>query len=111
DQMRREFGLNKVYDIPTGVDTDYFRPLNGSPEPFELVFTGSMDWMPNEDAILYFVKEILSRIARANPAVTLTVVGRNPSPKLAELAASDRRVKLTGRVEDVRPYINRGAAY
>jgi polysaccharide biosynthesis protein PslH len=109
--MRDEFGLSNVYEVPTGVDTDYFRPLAGESAPFELVFTGSMDWMPNEDAILYFAKEILPRITSAIPAVSVTVVGRNPSPALTALAESDRRIAITGRVDDVRPYIGRAAAY
>lgn len=111
DQLRNEFGLREVHDVPTGVDTEYFRPLGSSPEAFELVFTGSMDWMPNEDAILYFAREILPRIEQTNPAVTLTIVGRNPSRRLAALAASNQRIKVTGRVEDVRPYVDRATAY
>lgn len=111
DHMREEFGLSEVYDVPTGVDPDYFRPLGGSPADCELVFTGSMDWMPNEDAILHFAREILPRIAKAIPAVTLTVVGRNPSPALIALARSDDRIRITGRVDDVRPYVDRASAY
>jgi sugar transferase (PEP-CTERM/EpsH1 system associated) len=111
DQMRDEFGVNEVHDVPTGVDTDYFRPLGGASSPFELVFTGSMDWMPNEDAILHFVKEILPRIASSIPGVSLTIVGRNPSPALTALAVCDGRLTVTGRVDDVRPYVGRAAAY
>jgi sugar transferase (PEP-CTERM/EpsH1 system associated) len=111
DQMRDEFGLSEVYEVPTGVDTDYFQPLRVASERSELVFTGSMDWMPNEDAILHFAKEVLPRIAASIPDVSLTVVGRNPSPALTALAKSDRRIRVTGRVEDVRPYVGRCAAY
>jgi glycosyltransferase involved in cell wall biosynthesis len=108
--MLRDFGLAEVYEVPTGVDTDFFRPLSSAPGASELVFTGSMDWMPNEDAILYFTREILPRIELAVPDVTLRIVGRNPSARLAALAASNRRIILTGSVEDVRPYINHGTA-
>jgi len=111
DQMRDEFGLRNVYDVPTGVDTDYFRPLGGQPQPAELVFTGSMDWLPNEDAIAFFAERILPIIALSRPLVKLTVVGRNPSARLRELAAADARITVTGRVDDVRPYIDRAAAY
>src|SRR5262249_20972625 len=64
----------KIDVIPTGVDTDYFRPGDESKQnPAELVFTGSMDWMPNEDGILYFVQEILPLIRAKIPRVTLTI--------------------------------------
>lgn len=111
DQMRDEFGIRNVFDVPTGVDTDYFRPLGGKPEPAELVFTGSMDWLPNEDAICFFAEMILPLVAQAIPAVKLTVVGRNPAARLREIAAADARIAVTGRVDDVRPYIDRAAAY
>jgi sugar transferase (PEP-CTERM/EpsH1 system associated) len=111
DLIRDEYGVREVYDIPTGVDTEYFRPMNGPRNPFELVFTGSMDWMPNEDGITHFAESILPRIARAIPDVSLTVVGRNPSRRLRALADSNRQIKVVGRVEDVRPYVARAAAY
>jgi glycosyltransferase involved in cell wall biosynthesis len=109
--MREAFGLQEIYDVPTGVDTDYFRPLGGAAANPELVFTGSMDWMPNEDAIHYFAEQILPRIACEIPDVTLSVVGRNPSPSLRALAAANAHIKVTGGVPDIRPYVDRAAAY
>jgi polysaccharide biosynthesis protein PslH len=76
-----------------------------------LVFTGSMDWLPNEDAIRYFTEQILPRVRRAVPEVTLTVVGRNPYPGLLELSKRDPSVIVTGRVEDVRPFMEEAAVY
>jgi len=111
EQMRNEFGLTQVYDVPTGVDTEFFRPLGTAREPFELVFTGSMDWMPNEDAIIYFIEKIMPRISSWNPQLTLTIVGRNPGGRLKVLAESNRQIKITGRVDDVRPYIDKASAY
>lgn len=111
EMMRGEFGLTEVYDVPTGVDTEYFTPRGFQSDPFNLVFTGSMDWMPNEDAIIYFAEEILPRINHSIPSVTLTVVGRNPSKRIQSLATTNPRIKITGRVDDVRPYIDRASAY
>ncbi len=101
----------KITVIPTGVDVDYFRPTSGSERPNMLVFTGSMDWLPNEDAVFYFVHQILPRIRRHIPEVTLWVVGRSPSQRLQALAARDNGVQITGRVEDVRPYLREACVY
>ncbi|MBI2827729.1 MAG: glycosyltransferase [Acidobacteria bacterium] len=99
-----------VCAIPTGVDTSYFSP-NGCPErPSALVFTGAMDWYPNEDAILFFLDAILPSIRRKVPEVSLTVVGRNPTPRL-QTAAADVGVRVTGTVDDVRPYMADAALY
>ena len=112
DLMRREYGVGSVEDVPTGVDTEYFRPSGAARrDPLNLVFTGSMDWLPNDDAVRFFVGEIMPRIRRSVPGVTLTVVGRNPYPALIELSRRDPSVAATGRVEDVRPYMERASAY
>lgn len=95
--------------IPTGVDVDYFQPMFGEERAGSLVFTGSMDWLPNEDAILYFADSILPLIRQECPEVFLEVVGRNPSRKLQALAERESRLRLTGWVEDIRPYVARGS--
>ena len=110
--MQQEYRVENIYDVPTGVDTSFFRPSGRrSCEPHNLVFTGSMDWLPNEDAIRYFTEEIMPRIKKAVPGVTLTVVGRDPYPSLVELSKRDASVIVTGRVEDVRPFMEEAAVY
>lgn len=100
----------KLTVIPTGVDIDYFQPPGTAEEPDSLVFTGSMDWLPNEDGIRYFVEEILPLIQKEIPSAGLRVVGRRPSRKLQELsAASSGGVQLTGWVDDIRPHLAKGA--
>lgn len=100
----------RMTSIPTGVDTTYF-VRNGYPQiPARLVFSGSMDWHPNEDAVLYFADAILPRIRVEIPNASLMVVGRNPSARLREVA---RRagILVTGTVDDVRPSIGEAAVY
>ncbi len=104
-------GKKEIFAIPTGVDANYFSP---DPEPCTkstLVFSGSMDWMPNEDGISYFVAEIFPLIQRHIPDVALTVVGRNPTPGLLKLAESVPAIEFVGRVDDVRPFIWKSAVY
>ena len=100
----------RAASIPTGVDTSYFTP-NGRPERGNrLVFSGSMDWHPNEDAVVYFADAILPRIRAEIPDATLTVVGRNPTARLREVA-SRAGIDITGTVDDVRPSIGEAAVY
>jgi len=108
----QDYKVDSVFDVPTGVDTEFFRPSGEETiNPHGLVFTGSMDWLPNEDAIRYFVDEILPRIKERIPDATLTVVGRNPYPSLVELSKSNESIIVTGRVDDVRPFMERAAVY
>jgi glycosyltransferase involved in cell wall biosynthesis len=101
----------KIAAVPTGVDTSYFTPNGGPASDHSLVFTGSLDWFPNEDAILYFLEEMLPAVRESVPDVTLTVVGRNPSAKLRAAVQATDGVRLTGTVEDVRPYVHDGAVF
>jgi len=99
-----------VHVVQTGVDTSYFTPAGAPADRAHIVFTGSMDWLPNEDGMTYFCREILPRVRRAEPEATLSIIGRAPTPavkKLAELPG----VEVTGRVDDVRPHVARGAVY
>jgi sugar transferase (PEP-CTERM/EpsH1 system associated) len=110
--MQQDYDVKSIYDVPTGVDTSFFRPTKlHNTNPTNLVFTGSMDWLPNEDAIRYFTEQILPRIKESVPGVTLTVVGRNPYPALVELSKRDTSVRVTGRVDDVRPFMEEAAVY
>jgi sugar transferase (PEP-CTERM/EpsH1 system associated) len=100
-----------VHVVQTGVDTTYFAPAAAAQPPApHLVFTGSMDWLPNEDGMLYFVNDILPHIRASIPGVTLSIIGRAPTPavqKLAERAG----IEVTGRVDDVRPHVAAGTVY
>jgi glycosyltransferase involved in cell wall biosynthesis len=110
--MRREYGADRVAAISTGVDTGYFRPAPGKRrDPLRLLFVGSMDWLPNDDAVRYFTEAILPRIRAAMPSATLTVVGRNPYPGLLALSRRDPAIQVTGRVDDVRPYMEEASVF
>jgi sugar transferase (PEP-CTERM/EpsH1 system associated) len=95
----------KLTVTQTGADTEFFHPSEQKEMPNSMVFTGSMDWLPNEDAIFYFADKILPIIRRQIPDVTLCVVGRKPSRRLQDLASRVPNIQLTGWVEDVRPYM------
>jgi glycosyltransferase involved in cell wall biosynthesis len=101
---------SRVVSIPTGVNTQYFTPRPGTDVPARLVFSGSMDWHPNEDAVCYFVDTILPRVRAEFANVSFTIIGRNPSARVRELAAQPG-ITVTGTIDDVRPSIAQGAVY
>jgi glycosyltransferase involved in cell wall biosynthesis len=111
DVLCRRFGISGVFSVDTGVDTDYFTPSDAPPIPNRIVFTGSMDWLPNIDAINWFVEEIFPIIKNNIPSVELAIVGRNPGPQIQRLGEKDPRIIVSGRVPDVRPWMAQGEVF
>jgi sugar transferase (PEP-CTERM/EpsH1 system associated) len=98
--------------VPNGIDTRRYHPeaVETHLRENSLVFTGTMDFRPNVDAMLWFAREALPLIAAEIPDVHVDVVGQRPHPRLDPLRENPR-VTLTGFVEDVRPYIANAALY
>jgi sugar transferase (PEP-CTERM/EpsH1 system associated) len=94
--------------VRNGVDLDRFRPAHADRDPFNLVFTGVMDYLPNVDGVLWFCREVLPRIREAEPAVTFTICGSSPTRDVAALSGL-AGVTVTGRVPSVTPYLNRAS--
>ncbi|HEC17219.1 MAG TPA: TIGR03087 family PEP-CTERM/XrtA system glycosyltransferase [Sedimenticola sp.] len=97
-----------------GVDTDYFSPDNVSASPYgegerALVFTGAMDYWPNEDAVAWFARDVFPRILRQYPDARFYIVGIRPTEAVQGLEALPG-VRVTGAVPDVRPYLMHATA-
>ena len=89
--------------IPNGVDVTHYLPDFSSEAPAHLIYIGSMDWYPNEDAVAFFADEVLPRIQEKVPDVAFSIVGGNPSVRVQKLAERDG-VVVTGRVPEIKPY-------
>jgi polysaccharide biosynthesis protein PslH len=105
----RKEGQNVGIEVlPNGVDLEYFRPGNWLGSPRNIVFLGKMSYHANVAAALYLGRQIMPIIWRQQPETTLTIVGSNP-PKAVRGLEIDSRVKVTGYVDDVRPFVQRSA--
>ena len=102
-------GVGRLVTIRNGVDSTYFSPLPNVASPYAahehpVVFTGAMDYWPNVDAVVWFAREVLPAIRARDEAVRFYVVGMNPDPAVRALG-HDPATVVTGRVDDVRPYL------
>ncbi len=99
-----------VFVIPNGVDIVYFAPpVSTAPEPSSLIFTGVMNYFPNDHGMLYFLEAVFPLILEKIPNMRITVAGSNPSRRLQRY--SSKNVTITGYVPDVRPYMVRSSIY
>jgi glycosyltransferase involved in cell wall biosynthesis len=90
--------------VPTGVDTEQYQVAPSvSGRPPLVVFTGSMDWEPNIDAVEYFCRDIWPGVLAAFPDARFQIVGRNPHPRVRRLASAT--VEVTGTVPAVTDYL------
>jgi polysaccharide biosynthesis protein PslH len=90
--------------VPTGVDTEQYQPAPSvAGGPPRIVFTGSMDWEPNIDAVEYFCRDIFPSILAQFPDARFQIVGRNPYPRVKKLASAS--VEVTGTVPSVSEYL------
>jgi len=103
--LRKNYHIEKVEVVPNGVDTDFFSPKKVSVDQSSIVFTGSMDWRPNQDAVRYFLESIWPILKAKVPELKFTIVGRNPPLWIQTMASKIRDVRVTGTVSDVRPYL------
>lgn len=93
-----------IVAIVNGVDSEFFSPADTKIDVSKLIFTGVMDYGPNEDAATYFCDAILPLIQKHYPRVQFWVVGKDPTEKVRMLAQRPG-VHVTGGVPDVRPFM------
>lgn len=99
--------------VPNGVDIEHFQPGISREEVEEnsLIFVGGLGWYPNRSAVEFLTRRVWPLLIASRPSVVLTIVGKDPPGWLRELAERDNRIRVTGFVDDVRPYIDRAAVY
>lgn len=86
-----------------GVDLDFFAPVECETQ-LALAFVGALDYLPNEDAAVWFTREMWPAIHAKYPTAEFRIIGRNPTAAVQALAAVPG-VKLVGQVPDVRPFV------
>ena len=99
--------------VPNGVDTAFFarEAIAAAPAPVPtVVFSGTLDYRANVDAVCWFAAAVLPLVRAAIPAVQCVVVGQRPALVLQELAAAGV-LTLTGALDDVRPALCAGWVY
>jgi polysaccharide biosynthesis protein PslH len=103
----QSWGASEITLVSNGADLEAYQCLVPATEPSELLFLASLDWFPNQDALAFFLREILPHLLALEPKAILRIVGRRPSRALRKLVAGNQNTELVGEVQDVRPYLAR----
>jgi sugar transferase (PEP-CTERM/EpsH1 system associated) len=104
---------DRVRAVPNGVDVDYFEPAPDRPEPegfsgADIVFTGAMDYVANIDAVTWFAHEVMPELRKRQSDALFWIVGSAPTRQVLQLAELPG-IRVTGRVPDIRPWIQHAA--
>jgi len=108
--FQRDYGWRHVHSINTAVDEEYFQNAGSANVPDRVTFLGSMDWMPNQDGVRWFVDQVWPAIRRERPNATFDVIGRNPPTDVRALGYRPG-VRVVGGVPDVRPHMAEASVF
>ncbi len=92
-----------VIDIPYGVNPDDFKPHYEVKDVPTLYHIGSMNWMPNEEGIAWFLNNVWGKLIKRNPNINLYLAGRHMPKWLMKLKA--KNVNVLGEVADAKEFI------
>ena len=97
----------RVEVLPNGVDTQYFAPNpEAAPPGPSVIFTGDMSYFPNQEAVIFFARQVLPLVRLEVEDARFLIVGRNPGRKVRELQRIEG-VEVTGFVPDVRTWLGK----
>lgn len=109
--LQKMVPTGRFFVVPNGVDTDFFKPGDGIPDPNTLIWTGGMSDLYNKEAMDYFARGIWPIIDRQVDGVKFLVVGKNPTDSVLKISRGNRNVKVLGYVDDVRPHMDQAAIF
>lgn len=109
DSLRAVAPEAKIETIPSGVDAEYFFPLEVPEVPFSMVLTGSFEWRPKQHNLRVLLEQIFPAVRASVPQATLTIVGAGVPDELRRLGEGMAGVRFTGEVPDVRDYVRRAS--
>ena len=99
----RKYCSKPIVDIPYGVYPEEFTPhseIEGHPKFYHI---GSMNWMPNEEGIRWFVDEVLPKTVEKVPSFVYHLAGRNMPEWLTTL--NNPNVDVIGEVPDAKVFV------
>lgn len=95
--------------VPIAVDTTQLQPIHRQPTSKNIVTLGTLHYPPNADGIRWFFTEVFPLVRQRVPDATLTIIGNHPPQDFLDLAARDPKIKVTGYVPELPPYLEKSA--
>ena len=97
-------GKSNIKIIGNGVDTEFYKPID-FPKQNKICFVGSMQYIPNSEAAIYFATKVFPLVKKEIPDAKFKIIGANPRKDLFDAVKEINGIEITGRVDDVREYM------
>ncbi len=95
-----EMGNSRMsYVCPFGFDFGLIAPSKFLHETKDVFYIGSLDWLPNQEGLEWFIKDVWQKILKRHPGIKFFVAGRNAPPRIVRLC-SEYHVDYLGEVDD-----------
>ncbi len=92
------WGIQKpFFSSPTGLLLEKYKVDHSKDLPQSVFHFGSMDWMPNEEAVLWFAQNVWEKVVKEVPGAKFYIVGRGISPRVEDLGIPG--VVVVGKTE------------
>lgn len=101
----------KITVVPHTADIAAYKECWSAERENAIIFVGYFSLEANRDAVLWFARSVWPALRRRFPDLVFYVVGRAATPKIRALGARDPRIKVTGEVDDIRPYLAKAKAF
>jgi glycosyltransferase involved in cell wall biosynthesis len=104
-KMQAQGFKNAAAVVPIGLPVGKYQPdYHCYEQALSLSFIGSLDWMPNQEGLKWFLNEVWNNVQLAFPELKLHIAGRNTPAWLFQLKAPN--VFVHGEVPDAAEFIN-----
>jgi len=109
-EVDQKYIMNNIGDcaptisvIENYINIDKSKRINVSLHNFNVVFVGAMNYAPNVEAVIFFVKKVLPSLVSVFPQVKFYIVGKSPRDSVKALASDN--IVVTGFVDSVWDYL------
>ena len=105
--------LNKksICVIENGIETNYFKRKNDIYKKNTIIFVGNMSYRPNVLAAKFICEEIFPLVLKKEKNTRVIIAGSNPNKEVRKLSKLNKKIKITGFIEDIRDAYEEGTVF
>lgn len=103
-ELRRLSSRARMAIVPNVIDVAEYEQ-SAVPANHRVVFVAFLGWLPNQDAVDFFVREVLPPLRKLVPDLQFIAAGRNPPEEFRARLSRVPGVEFTGTVPDIRPIV------